>query len=266
MKKAELKLCGLPAVLARWQRAPDSIHRLFFDRETGRRVGAISKALAATRRVYRCVEDAELEKVAGTLHHGGIVAVVDGPELREPSEGDIASWARRPEPVLVLDRVGNAHNLGALVRTAAFLQVPHLLLCDHPDAARPNEAAYRVAEGGFEALAVWQTPDLPGVLAAMKSAGFDVVGAATRGGARLSPGGECGGRPAPRARALVLGNEERGLSREVESVCSRRVTLAGSESVESLNVSVAGALLMWELLAPRPRADAPNPRSRAARS
>ena len=246
-------------MLARWQKAPDSIRRLFFDRETGRRVGAISKTLAATRRVYRCVEDAELEKVAGTLHHGGIVAVVDGPELREPSEADIVRWAKRAEPVLVLDRVGNAHNLGALVRTAAFLQVPHLLLCDHPDAARPNEAAYRVAEGGFEALAVWQTPDLPGVLAAMKAAGFDVVGAATRGGARLSPGGDGAVRPAPRARALVMGNEERGLSREVEAVCSRRVTLAGSEHVESLNVSVAGALLMWELLAPRARPRGPAP-------
>ncbi len=264
LKKAELRLCGLPAVLARWERAPGSIHRLYFDRETGRRVGALSKAMAAARKVYRCVESAELEKVAGTLHHGGIVAVADAPESREPSEHEVAGWAKRREPVLVLDRIGNAHNLGALARTAAFLAVPHLVLCSHPDAARPNDAAYRVAEGGFEALKVWQTPDLPGLLETMRASGYDVVGAATRGGVRLLPGGGLPGAGAASAgetppRALVMGNEEHGLAREVEGMCSRRVTLAGSDDVESLNVSVAGALLMWELLVGRGAAAAGRP-------
>ena len=72
----EVRLCGLTAVRARFARDPGSIQRLFFDYATGRQVGVMSKVLAQTKKIYRCVEPAELEKIAGTMHHGGIVAVV----------------------------------------------------------------------------------------------------------------------------------------------------------------------------------------------
>jgi len=262
----ELKLCGLAAVRARWQRDPASIKRLYFDYATGRKIGVMCKALSAARKVYRCVEPAELEKIAGTMHHGGIVAVVEEPLLRTPTPHDVQTWARQGAPLLLIDRIGNAHNLGALARTAAFFGVPHLVLRSDPAAARPNDAAYRVAEGGFEALAVWLVRDLPAFLRELGGAGYEVIGAATRGAPMLgkNPKFETRnskletrnqgrvvrnpepGTPSPKPVALVLGNEEQGLAPEVAAACSRLVTIPGSGQVESLNVSVAGAVLMWE--------------------
>ena len=264
----ELKLCGLAAVRARWQRDPASIKRLYFDYATGRKIGVMCKALSAARKVYRCVEPAELEKIAGTVHHGGIVAVVEELLLRTPTPHDVRAWAAQGAPLLLIDRIGNAHNLGALARTAAFFGVPHLVLRNDPAAARPNDAAYRVAEGGFEALAIWTVRDLPGFLRELGEAGYDVIGAATRGAPMLGKNpksetrAEAAGRqpanpkqfarnPEPETRnpkpvALVLGNEEQGLAPEVAAACSRLVTIPGSGQVESLNVSVAGAVLMWE--------------------
>src|ERR1700677_2467541 len=121
VESGELKICGLAAVRARFQRDASSIRRLYFDYATGRKLGLMCKALAAARKIYRCVEPAELEKIAGSIHHGGVVAAVTdfGPAGVGP--GDASAWARRREPVLVLDRIGNAHNLGAIARTAAFL-------------------------------------------------------------------------------------------------------------------------------------------------
>ena len=242
MKPAELKLCGLAAVRARFARDAGSIQRLFFDFPTGKRIGVMCKALASARKVYRCVEPAELEKIAGTVHHGGIVAVVAPPVLRSPSAAEIATWASRQEPLLLLDRIGNAHNLGAIARTAAFFGVRHIVLPDDPAAALPGEAAYRVAEGGLEALEVHRVPDLAALAAQLRSAGYEVVGAATRGG---RPEAVAGGPR--RAVALVLGNEEHGLAEPVAAACTRLVTLPGSGAVESLNVSVAAAILLWEL-------------------
>ena len=248
----ELKLCGLAAVRARFARDPASIKRLFFDRETGQRVGPICKVLAREKKIYRLVEPAELEKISGSLHHGGIVAVVYAPPLRTPAADDIRAWAKRGEPLLVLDRIGNAHNLGAIARTAAFLGVPRLVVPDDAAAARPNDAAHRVAEGGFEHLEVWHVSGLAAFVRELVAAGYDVVGAATRGG-RL--GAATAAKPvaastvAPKPIALVLGNEEQGLAPDVAAVCSRLVTIPGSGKVESLNVSVAAAVLMWELLA-----------------
>lgn len=255
MKKAELKLCGLPAVRARWRRDPASIQRLFFDYETGRRVGVMCRALAADRKVYRCVEAPELEKVAGSVHHGGIVAVVTEAPLVEPKDAQLAEWAKKGEAVLLLDRIGNAHNLGALARSAAFFGVKHLVLPVHPQAAMPNDAAYRVAEGGLEAIKVWSCGNLAAFIRKLAAAGYEVFGAATRDGETLRPGAAARQRRLPqgqkalrRASALVLGNEEHGMSDEVAAACTRRVTLAGTGEVESLNVSVAGAVLLWELL------------------
>jgi TrmH RNA methyltransferase len=244
----ELKLCGIAAVKARFARDPGSIKRLFFDHATGQRVGLICKALAQQKKIYRQVEPAELEKIAGSIHHGGIVAVVYAPPLRVITANDATKWAKRGESVLVLDRIGNAHNLGAIARTAAFFGVARIVIPDHASAARPSDSAHRVAEGGFEHLEVWLAKDLVTFARELGSAGYDVVGAATRGGRADAPRGK---GQAPKPLALFLGNEELGLSTEVMSACSRLVTISGSGKVESLNVSVAAAVLLWELLARR---------------
>ncbi|MGD1030057.1 MAG: RNA methyltransferase [Opitutaceae bacterium] len=244
-----LKLCGLSAVRARFRRDAGSIQRLYFDYATGRRIGVMCKALAAAKKIYRCVEPAELEKISGTVHHGGIVAIVfqDGPAPVAP--GDPAAWARKREALLILDRIGNAHNLGAIARTAAFFGVPRIVIADDPASARPNDAAFRVAEGGLENVEVRLAPSLPALIRELASAGYEVLGASTHG---ERAGGK--GRPEghPRAPsgpvAIVLGNEEQGLSPDVSAACTRLVTIPGSGKVESLNVSAAAAVLIREFI------------------
>ena len=238
----ELTLSGLPAVQARFAKDPGSIRRLFFDEATSRKLGAICKALAAAKKVYRCVLPAELEKIAGTMHHGGVVCVVTAPPVVAPVAKDIAAWAAAKTPLVVLDRIGNPHNLGAIARSAAFFGVSNIIIPTHPSAALPGESAYRVSEGGFEHIKVWRVPTLPVFLGALAGSGYDVLGAAARGGAPIAR------HPAGKPLALVLGNEEHGLAPDVAKACTGLVTLAGSGKVESLNVSVAAAILLHALI------------------
>lgn len=247
----ELKLCGLAAVRARFDRDPGSILRLFFDQPTGQRVGAICKALSQSKRIYRQVEPAELEKIAGSVHHGGIVAVVAAAKLRAVAAGDIAAWAKAGESVLVLDRIGNAHNLGAIARTTAFFGVPRIVIPDVPAAARPSDSAHRVAEGGLEQVEMWLAKDLVVLARELTAAGFEVVGAATRGATSLRTKPKRDPAEARKPLAVVLGNEEQGLAPDLAAACSRLVTIPGSGKVESLNVSVATGVLLWELFARR---------------
>lgn len=244
MSSPELRICGLSAVRARFERDATSIQRLFFDYATSRKIGIMTKALAAARRIYRCVEPADLEKIAGTVHHGGIVAVVPAPALAPVPRDAPPRWAKAGEAVLVLDGVGNAHNLGALARTAAFFGVPRLVVREDPAAARPNDAAYRVAEGGLEWLTVHGVRDLPAFLRDLAAAGYAVIG--------TSPGGAQRSRALqhhPKSPiALVLGNEERGLSEDTAAACTAMESIPGSGRIESLNVSAAGAVLLARLL------------------
>jgi TrmH RNA methyltransferase len=241
MKDSEITICGLAAVRARFRRDSSSIVRLFFDSATSKKVGLMCRALAGARKVYRCVEPGELAKIADSMHHGGIVAVVEEKPPRAATASDAAAWGRRHENLVVLDRIGNAHNLGAIARTAAYLGVPRIVIAGDPASARPGAAAYRVAEGGLDAIEVRCAPEIASFIRSLSAAGYDVVGAATRGGSIEPPTGP------PAAWALVLGNEEHGLAPAVEAACTRLVTIPGSGRVESLNVSVAAAILIHGL-------------------
>lgn len=244
----EIPICGLAAVKAKFEREPGSVIRLFFDAQTGRKVGALCKALAVSRRVYRQVEPAELEKIAGTIHHGGIVAIVEAKALRSPRAQDVRDWAKARAPLVLLDRVGNAHNLGAIARTAAFFGVKHIVVPDHVQQALPGEAAHRVAEGGLDQLEILTVKSLPEFCRELSRLGYEVAGTAVIG---ASPLGKVAAELATARKpvAIVMGNEEHGMAPEVAKACTRLVTIPGSGRVESLNVSVAAAVLIWELFA-----------------
>ena len=246
MTKNEICLCGLAAVRARFERDAAAVQKLFFDLETGRKIGPLCKGLAAARKIYRCVEPAELEKISGTLHHGGIVAVVAAPKLRAPTKAEVSEWAAQHAPLLLLDRIGNAHNLGAIARTAAFFGVPRLVISSDPAAAQPGASAFRVAEGGLEAVELFRVPDLAEFCRGLAPQ-YLVAGAAVHGRA-VTPA-QLRARASAQPIALVLGNEERGLGTTVAAACAQLVHIPGRGRVESLNVSAAAAVLIWELLA-----------------
>jgi TrmH RNA methyltransferase len=254
VKPSDMKICGLAAVRARFKRDASSIVRLYFDHPTSKRVGVMCRTLAAARKVYRCVEPSELEKIADTIHHGGIVAVVEGRTPGTPLPADVSAWARRRENVVVLDHIGNAHNLGAIARTAGFFGVPRMVISGDAASAQPGTAAYRVAEGGLEALEIWTVSEVAAFLRVLSAAGYDVVGAASRGGASEAAAARHAG-----PWALVLGNEERGLADDVHAACTRLVTISPRGPVESLNVSVAAAILINELSRQDGRRQAPGP-------
>jgi TrmH RNA methyltransferase len=248
VKQRELNICGWPAVSALFARHPDEVRRLFFDPGTGKRAGDLCKLMAQQQKVYRQVEPAELEKIAGTLHHGGIVAVIGERPLHKVTREVLELWGKTRAPLLLLDRVSNANNIGAIVRTAAFFGVRAIIVPDHPAQALPGEAAYRVAEGGMEFVDFYRVPSLPGLCADLKRHHF-LIGTSLRGN-QLSPAA-ARERGLPRPPAVILGNEEKGMSSEVAAQCDRLVKIPGTDSVESLNVSAAAAVLCWEFFGKR---------------
>jgi TrmH RNA methyltransferase len=150
--------------------------------------------------------------------------------------------------LLLLDRIGNAHNLGAIARTAAFFGVEHIVVPDHPQQAMPGEAAHRVAEGGLESVEIFRVKDLAAFCREL-APHYRVIGTAVVGAKQLQKVSHAETRGGARPVALVLGNEEHGLAPEVASACAMLVTIPGSNRVESLNVSVAAAVLCWEFFA-----------------
>ena len=238
--RALVRVCGLAAVGALFARDPGRVERLFFEPRLRREAAAFCAVLAAARKPYREVDAAELARVAGTALHGGIAAIAQPRPLTAFDPAAAAGWARDGRPIVILDGIGNPHNLGAIARTAAFFGIVHMLLADRPEQALPSDASYRVAEGGLEYLSLHRVR-LPAALGDLRRS-YRILGTAPDGGGLPKPGG---GKPP----ALLLGNEEKGLGPAVLALCDETATIPGSGQMQSLNVAAAAAVLIHALVA-----------------
>jgi RNA methyltransferase, TrmH family len=236
-----LRIAGLPAVSALFATAPERVERLFFDDRMKLAAGGFCARLAEARKPYRLVKPEELERVAGTVLHGGIVAVAEPRPVPAFDPAEAVHWAAEDKPLLLLDGIGNPHNLGAIARTAAFFGVKRMVLSDHSEQAMPSDASYRVAEGGLEHVAVYRATGLADALRRLRRS-FRVLGTALEAGRPLESLAA-----ADRPFALVLGNEETGLPRATLGACDEIVTIGGSGLVQSLNVSVSAGILLYAL-------------------
>ena len=247
----ELAVCGFNAVAALAEHHGDSINRLFLREDRLPELSGICKRMAARKHPYKICDDEELERLCKSPRHQGVVAMIPEPEVPPLSPEDLDEWAVEGRTGLLLDSVGNDNNLGAIVRSAAFFGVALIVLSEQDKEARLTTSAYRVAAGGMEHVKFRSVQD---PAAFLRAAGkhLTVLGADHRARMRLRdleallkerklPSG---GR---RGVALVLGNEEHGLSPQVKERCSVLVRIPGTGNVESLNVAQAATLFLHEL-------------------
>ncbi len=237
----ELAVCGFEAVRALADHHPEKIRRLFFTQDRARFFSNICRELAADKRIYRVVDnEKELEKLAGSTHHQGVVAMITEPVIPLLDEQNLRHVAGS-SILLVLDRVGNANNLGAIVRSAAFFGAETIILSDEDDQARISTSMYRVAQGGMEFVSLWKIPDVAWLLRRIPEP-FVSIGADHRSDIDIDgmPALFTGkGKP-----LIVLGNEETGLSGETRSLCDHLVRISGTGRIESLNVAQAATVFL----------------------
>lgn len=232
-----LRICGLAAVRALFARAPERVVRLCFESQLAAELSECCAVLAAAHKPYRATDAAALARIGGTVLHGGVVAIARPQPVGVLDPKAPGRWACDGKPILVLDGIGNPHNLGAIARSAAFFGLERIVLADRAEQALPSDASYRIAEGGFEHLELYRAP-LPAAFAALRRS-YRIVG--TLPGQEGRPFAWSGLRPP----ALVLGNEETGLDRATLAACDGLATIPGCGRMQSLNVAAAAAILIY---------------------
>jgi len=246
----ELAVCGLKTVLAVGEYHPETINRLFLREDRLKMFTDICKQLAQRKRPYKICDDEELERVSKTVHHQGVVAMIEEPVIAPLSQEDLDFWASEGKTGILLHSVGNDHNLGAIARAAAFFDA-HFLILNEKDVL--TTSAYRVAEGGMEHIAVRKISD---TAAFLKDASRKIITAGTDTRARLRITDMETIFKEKRAKlkikgrggvVLVFGNEETGLPENVKNQCSCMFRIPGTGNIESLNVSQAASLFLHAL-------------------
>jgi 23S rRNA (guanosine2251-2'-O)-methyltransferase len=180
--------------------------------------------------------DRELTERAGTRDHQGVLALV------EPYRyADAYELARAERPLLaILDRVSDPHNLGAVCRSAEGAGATGVVVPAHGSAV-VTPAVARASAGAVEHLPVAVVTNLARYLEEVKNDRLWVYGAAGDSGASPMWETDLSG-----GLALVLGAEGKGLRPLVRRTCDALVSIPLAGMVESLNVSVAAAVLLYE--------------------
>ena len=177
----------------------------------------------------------ELTEAAGTRDHQGVVARV------EPYRyADAFELAGEPSPLLVcLDRVTDPHNLGAVCRAAEGAGATGVIVPAH-GSARVTPAVSRASAGAVEHVRVAVVPNLARYLEEVKGPDLWVYGASSDGESR------CGRPTSPAARPSSSVPRAAGCGRSSDAPATSSSRFRSPGSVESLNVSVAAAVLLYE--------------------
>ncbi|HWP94650.1 MAG TPA: tRNA/rRNA methyltransferase [Gammaproteobacteria bacterium] len=239
MRPDETKIYGVNACLKVFERRPDAIVRAYISTSVARRFGHMMRHMASMKRAYHLIEDdAELERVTQSQHHGGVCLLIKKRPVINPGEFLAQTAGLERDCVVALEDVSNPHNVGAVMRSCANFGVRGLLLRNATVAQ--SGAAVRTAEGGAEHVEIVESPWFDEAMQAFRAAGYGIVTTSAHEGVDLFEAA------LPPRAVFLFGEESRGLSDEALATGDVCVRVPGTGNVESLNVGISAAIILAE--------------------
>lgn len=202
--------------------------------------------IAEKRKISICFKQrSELSQFLPDIAHQGMVALTVGFDYSDLDHLiDISLQDQGQALLIAADHITDEGNLGSLIRTAAFFGAHGLIIPKKRSAAMSAKVLKR-SSGAYTHLPIARVVNLGRALDLLKSKGFWIIGAS---GESREPIYQFDWK---RDLILVLGNEQRGLSRTVRESCHQVVGIPKSGPVESLNVGVAGGVILSEIFRQR---------------
>jgi 23S rRNA (guanosine2251-2'-O)-methyltransferase len=236
-------LFGFHSVTARLRQAPESIKTLYLDRERNDARGRDLQKMAAQKAVaINLVSSARLDRLSFGKRHQGVVAMVEAvvPRLTLAQLLEDVKGADRPPLLLLLDGVTDPRNLGACLRVADGAGV-QAVIAPKDHSCMLTDVVIHTASGAAESVPYVLVTNLTRTIEDLQIAGFRVFGTADEAGSSIYEADLATG-----PIAWVLGSEDKGLRRLVREHCDELVSIPMLGSVESLNVSVAAGVVLYE--------------------
>ncbi len=240
-QKDEILIYGLHTVTAMLRQRPKAVVGLWLD--GSRRDGRIKslRELAAKNLVpEETVSKKDIELACPKSSHQGVVAIVKSVSPRGESDlHELLEHLAEPPLLLILDSVQDPHNLGACIRTANAIGV-HAVITAKDKAVGMTPTVRKVSCGATESTPFVQVTNLARTMRMLQQRGIWLVGAAMEGEKSLYDTDLKG------PLALVMGGEGRGLRRLTRECCDLLVNIPMRGNIESLNVSVATGVCLYE--------------------
>ena len=232
-------LFGFHAVTVRLKTAPESVREVHVDatRRDARMRQFVARAQEAGARLIDS-DDTNLQRLCGTHKHQGVVARVEA-VFQPRTIDEVLEDVSGAPLLLLLDGVTDPHNLGACLRVADGAGV-HALIAPKDHAVGLNATVAKVASGAADTVPYLMVTNLSRCIAALKAQGIRVIGTAEDAAQTIHEADLLG------PLALVLGAEGKGLRQLTRTSCDTLVRIPMFGAVESLNVSVAAGVCLYE--------------------
>ena len=230
---------GFHAIIAKLRHQPDAIVEIFIaaDRHDARARDLLQHAELHNVRVIP-VDAKRLDGMAGGPRHQGVVALISGVS-RHITLDDVLDTLDEPPFLLILDGIQDPHNLGACLRVADAVGV-HAVVAPKDRAVGLTQTAIKVASGAAETVPYITVTNLARTLRELKERDIWIVGTDAEASDDLYAARW------PAATAWVLGAEGDGMRRLTKETCDQLVTIPMLGTVQSLNVSVASGVVLYE--------------------
>lgn len=244
---AQQVLAGFHAVTARLRHAPSSVRQLYVEAtRRDKRMQALTELAQAAGVAVHAVPSDRLDGLARGTRHQGVVALAEENKLAVDVDEvlDTLEDQNQVPLLLILDGVTDPHNLGACLRTADAAGV-HAVIAPRDRAVGLNATVQRVASGAADTVPYIMVTNLARTMRHLKDRDIWLVGTDDQAEGSLHS------IDARRPMAWVMGAEGEGMRRLTRETCDELVTIPMLGSVESLNVSVASAVCLYETVRQR---------------
>lgn len=217
-----------------------SLHRVMVAKTGGPRVEALARFARDQGARVEAVPKAHIDKLARGVHHQGVLAVAPDLQLH-----DILRTEVEPDALFVmLDGITDPHNFGAVIRAVVALGGNGVIWGEH-HAAPLSPATFRASAGAVEHARLYQAASLRGAVITLSERGATTVALDSEADQTL------GDLDLTGPVALVVGSEDKGVTRGVRRVCTAAARLPMPGPIASLNASVACAVAVYEVIRQR---------------
>lgn len=212
---------------------------------SGDSFSAVHRAANSSNVPVQFVPKAKLERLVGKVNHQGVVATTseisytDVYDVLRTIPADRAELSRLNPRLVFVDRVTDPHNFGAIIRSAVAFGVTAVLV-PTLDSAPLNAATVKSSAGAALSIPICRIGNPETLIEELKERGFWIFGA--DGSAEHRVDNVDWNRPA----VLVLGSEGGGIRPKLAAKCDYMVSIPINSSIESLNVSVAAGIFLYE--------------------
>lgn len=207
--------------------------------------GSLSKILAISKDkkvVIKEVDRKKLDSISETGTHQGVIAVTTPYKYCEPEEILQEAKLRGEDPfIIILDEIEDPHNFGSIIRTAEIAGAHGIVIPKRRNVG-VTPTVYRSSVGAVEYLKIAKVTNINAYIDEIKEHGVWVYGADMKGESYCYDVNFSGGI------ALVIGSEGKGMSKLTMSKCDVLVKIPMVGKINSLNASVAGGIMMYEVL------------------